>query len=382
MRAPAESAVFLFFVCLVSASLCAGAQQARSNAPYRDSSLRQDVSNFRPLSLDEGLAILGTALDSRRYRGFTADCSHFVHELYQRAGFPYAYASSSDLYSGVDQFKRVNTPQTGDLIVWRGHVGIVISPVQHSFFSLLRSGAGVGRYDSPYWRRRGHPRFLRYLRGSAGTAPATSLSAGLNPINGEDDSGEPSDDDVLSNRAENVPSASGGTEARFAGPRAGNAVIPPVVVVNSAHLSPEQVRAAFLQSSMNFEQSIDGRDIFQSAQCVVVFDHFVVRKLHTSGAKGWAEVEISELVSVVSGKTNAGESEARDSAERQRWPLIRRNHATWELTPPRSTIYLPQDIAAHLTAQRLAQLTRDGESSGNRIQKTELARLLNVLLQK
>lgn len=379
MRALAKNAVVSLVVCLLS--FCAGAQ-TRPNPTYRDSGPGQDAAEFQPLSLDEGLAVIGAALDSRHYRDFTADCSHFVHGLYQRAGFPYAYASSTDLYSGIDQFERVSAPQAGDLVVWRGHVGIVVSPVQHSFFSLLRSGAGVGRYDSPYWRGRGHPRFFRYVKGSAGTVSPTSLSAGLEPVDGEDADSSESSNGELSNRAENLSSTSSGGEGRFTDRRAGSAVIPHVVIVNSTHLSPEQVRTAFLRSSTDLEQSVEGRDIFRSAQSVIVFDHFVVRKLHTSGANGWAEVEISELVSVVSGKTTAGKSETRDSTERQRWPLIRRSHTSWELTPPRSTIYLPQDIAAHLTAQRLAQLTKDGERSGDQSQKTELARLLNVLLQK
>lgn len=379
MRAFAKSVALLLLVRLVSVSAGAQQSQERPNASCRDSGSRQGTQDFRPLNLDDGLAVLGAALDSRHYRGFTADCSHFVHALYQRAGFPYAYASSTDLYSGIDQFERVSSPQAGDLIVWRGHVGIVVSPLQHSFFSLLRSGAGVEHYDSPYWRHRGHPRFFRYVKGNPDTAAATSLgSTGLQPLDGENaDSSEPSDDDPVSNRAEEFSSARDRRGSRFADAQPGSTIIPRAVVVNSKRPAPEQVRTAFLQASADFEESFRGRDILRSAQPVVVFDRFVVRKVHLSGTQGWAEVEITELVSVTAGK-----SEARNRAERQRWPLIHRGCATWELTPPQSTIYLPQDIAAHLTAQRLAQLTKDGERSGNRSQKTELAQLLNVLLQK
>jgi len=65
---------------------------------------------------------------------------------------------------GINEFERVTNPQPGDLAVWRGHAGIVINPAQHSFFSLLRSGAGVAFYDSAYWKRKGRPRFFRYVR--------------------------------------------------------------------------------------------------------------------------------------------------------------------------------------------------------------------------
>jgi hypothetical protein len=78
----------------------------------------------RFLTPDEGFAILGTALDSRHHHSdFSSDCSNFVHSLYERAGFQYEYASSSDLYEGTDGFRRVASPQPGDLAVWRGHLG-------------------------------------------------------------------------------------------------------------------------------------------------------------------------------------------------------------------------------------------------------------------
>src|SRR5262249_13699259 len=67
-------------------------------------------------------------------------------------------------YSGVNEFHRVTKPQPGDLIVWPGHVGIVVSPTQHSFYSSLRSGLGVEPYDSPYWKQRGKPHFFRYIK--------------------------------------------------------------------------------------------------------------------------------------------------------------------------------------------------------------------------
>lgn len=121
--------------------------------------------NNRALSPDDGLSVIAAALDPkvRRYSG--RDCSHLVHAIYERAGFPYTYADSSDLYAGVDGFQRVARPQPGDLVVWRGHVGIVIRPSRHVFFSYLHSGPGVDDYEAPYWTSRGRPRFYRYVKG-------------------------------------------------------------------------------------------------------------------------------------------------------------------------------------------------------------------------
>lgn len=118
------------------------------------------------LTPDDGLAVIASALDLRVHIRTNRDCSHLVHAIYDRAGFPYPYASSSELYDGSHDFRRVTSPQVGDLAVWRGHSGIVINPAQHTFFSALRSGLGIDSYDAQYWKKRGQVRFYRYIKGS------------------------------------------------------------------------------------------------------------------------------------------------------------------------------------------------------------------------
>lgn len=118
----------------------------------------------RPLSKHERRAVITTALDSRIPRRAEHDCSHLVHAIYQRAGFPYDYAPSDDLYDGVAGFQRVSHPQPADLVVWHGHVGIVTRPSQHLFFSFLNQGPAIDDYRSRYWRGRGQARFYRYLK--------------------------------------------------------------------------------------------------------------------------------------------------------------------------------------------------------------------------
>ena len=170
MRFRAKAA--LLFVLLWLASIpAAQAQENRVKSPAS-----------RPLTRQEGSAIVRAALHSRHPTGSASDCSHLVHALYERAGFPYDYASSLDLYAGIDEFRRVPKPQPGDLAVWRGHAGIVVSPAQHSFFSMLSSGPGVDSYDAPYWRQRGRPRFYRYVKRSPGSVLSSSIrSASLRP---------------------------------------------------------------------------------------------------------------------------------------------------------------------------------------------------------
>jgi len=117
---------------------------------------------LRLITLDEGMAIIGAALQVRYQRHPKEDCSHLVHAIYQKAGFPYPYADSRELYQGIDAFRQITHPQPGDLAVWKGHAAIVVNPAQHTFFGSTRTGPQVQFYDLLYWKRRGSPRFFRY----------------------------------------------------------------------------------------------------------------------------------------------------------------------------------------------------------------------------
>ena len=121
------------------------------------------------------MSLIAAALDARTHAARQADCSHLVHAIYLQAGFPYPYASSSDLYDGTDDFRRVKRPQPGDLVVWPGHVGIVVNPAQRLFFSRLSSGPGVDAYDAQYWKDRGQARFNRYVKTASAHMAATHL---------------------------------------------------------------------------------------------------------------------------------------------------------------------------------------------------------------
>jgi len=111
--------------------------------------------------------VIAVALHSKRTRAAGRDCSHLVHAIYERAGFPYPYADSDDLYDGVPGFRQVSRPQPADLVVWHGHVGIVIRPSGHKFLSLLSRGPAIDDYQNQYWKSRGQPRFYRYIKHDA-----------------------------------------------------------------------------------------------------------------------------------------------------------------------------------------------------------------------
>jgi len=166
-------------LCGLALCVCSAEQSPRqartSNITRQSASGNRGRKTIRTLTPDDGLAVISAALDSkvRRYSGH--DCSHLVHAIYERAGFPYTYASSDDLYAGVQRFQRVAQPQPGDLIVWRGHVGIVVRPSKHVFFSFKSAGPGIDDYDAPYWVNRGHARFYRYVKNDP-CAGCTSVS--------------------------------------------------------------------------------------------------------------------------------------------------------------------------------------------------------------
>lgn len=166
MRFPAGIGLLFFLFCLAALPAASGQQEREgpnvsTQIARPHGNLRR--SNVRPVTPAEGLRIARVAMHSRHHLSSRYDCTHFVHGLYQSAGFPYEYAPSSGLYAGVPEFRRVVSPQPGDLAVWPGHAGIVINPAHHSFLSVLHAGPGVNKYDSPYWKRRGSPHFLRYV---------------------------------------------------------------------------------------------------------------------------------------------------------------------------------------------------------------------------
>jgi cell wall-associated NlpC family hydrolase len=186
MRKPHQAAI-----TIVMLGLCAAwAQDRASNAEARVSSASEPIpgqaekpassraKRHRKITLnkDDRSAVVEAALEAKRHRYHERDCSHLVHAIYEHAGFPYPYAPSDGLYSGAQGFERVTRPQPADLVVWHGHVGIVIHPSQHAFLSFLSRGPAVDDYRSRYWKGRGEPRFYRYVKNDA--CPGCTLARG------------------------------------------------------------------------------------------------------------------------------------------------------------------------------------------------------------
>lgn len=160
IRLQAKPALLAVFACALACTTGWAQKDDSGQNPPR----AKGLSHTRLLTESEAASIIAVARDRHLRRGPGIDCSHLVHTIYTRAGFSYTYADSSDLYRGSGHFGRVKHPQAGDLVVWPGHVGIVVSPRHHTFFSALSHGPGTSRYNDAYWRRRGPARFFRYKK--------------------------------------------------------------------------------------------------------------------------------------------------------------------------------------------------------------------------
>src|ERR1700735_5772854 len=347
---------------------------------HKTPDLKEPPTVPRLLTPNEGLAILGVALDSRhRHSDFSSDCSHFVHVLYERAGFHYKYASSSDLYDETGEFRRVATPQPGDLAVWRGHAGIVVNPAQHSFFSVLHSGPGVDSYDSPYWRQRGQPRFFRYLKPApSGVVKSSILTASWQPAVLSDAEPYEAAPDGRPSGISERPSSDAAATAKLAKNMFVNSEAFRIVILTSVRPKSAQVSSAFLQACNDSAERLRTRDLFRSAEPLVVFDHFEVKKMHITGNQGWIEIQLDELFSLTEGK-----AEIHKQSERQLWALRREDKKSWKLPPSRTAIYLPQNTAERVLAHELSQLTEETPDNASGTQeKANLVRLLDVLFGK
>src|SRR5215831_13372233 len=157
---------FSFKFALAVLSLCfAVAASAAQSKPQSQLKTGVDYGDTVLVSAEQGQAVADFAMQSGPSVRPKPDCSHLVHLLYARAGLVYPYEDSRVLYRGIDDFDRVKKPQPGDLAVWLGHVGIVLSPEEKTFLSSVRSGIITESWTAPHWARRGHPHFFRYRIG-------------------------------------------------------------------------------------------------------------------------------------------------------------------------------------------------------------------------
>ncbi len=358
-------------------------------------STRESESDVRLLTAEEGRAIVNAAWELGQPARGMQDCSHLVHQIYMHAGYEYAYASSFELYSGNEDFARVRNAQPGDLIVWPGHVGIIIDPLLHSFYSLVRTGFDAQDYEGPYWKSRGRPRLYRFKLQNGEIQTAAKVQAPRQDSKVADQrSGTPvmkgrsPADATLSNRP---PKAVSERTAVVYGPQrpaepadspAAPIDVPQSIIIAAGKKQPtrDEVEEGISELSNAAGNVLRADNPMKPLLPVVIFERLNVERLDLKGKHGWARLQIDYRVSIA-----GGGAAVRQRREKVRWEL-RRTESGWEAVLPSDRTYVPEDVAVRNLAANLAALTEsDGAAAhqdGVLRQESQLANLLSALLEK
>jgi NlpC/P60 family protein len=389
------AAVSLPLVAMASAGQdkVTGSQSQQRPKPVQTTRPPTVPKGFRLISLKEGRAIAEGLAWTDDEEGLSPDCSHLVHTLYQQAGYPYTYASSMDLYRGTSHFLRVRFAQPGDLIVWRGHVGIVVNPREHSFFSSVTSGARLQNYDSPYWHARGHARFFRYLtnhpleNGSkmeiVANQPSQSDSKAQVPsaVTTEGANRKPIVQTVKTTPApagkahDEVPSKEHIEIASASATRPSSiAQIP----LRSGAKQPQtsDVANALAAASLNAGEMLRTGDLEQLERPVIIYSELQVSGVETKGKHGAAQVQIETLAAV------SGERMESQVGWEDHQLELQRTKKGWVMVSGNQNIYIPRDAALRTLAARLAALTQGADRSTQKDrEQADIIRFLNLLVE-
>lgn len=373
----------LVWVCLIGAA--PGKAQVAPQA-------QESEATFRLLTAREGRAIVNAAWEQDQPARGTQDCSHLVHQIYLKAGFEYQYASSYDIYAGSENFARVRTPQAGDLIAWPGHLGIVVDPLQHSFYSLVSSGLDAQDYQGAYWRSRGRPRFYRYKIEDAGSLSAAKTSAPPRIPNATTQKSAVSiaEKQPASERAASNRPPKGASEhkaviydlpAPVAPEMAAATEVPQSIPIATAKKLPtrDEVTEAISELSNAAGNILRASDPSSLQTPVVIYEQLNVERVEIKKDHGWARLQIDSKVSIAGGRVDV-----KPRHEKVRWEL-RRSESRWEAVRPADRTYVPSEVAVRNLSAQLAQLAESDGAAAHREnvvrQESQLANLLSALLK-
>ncbi len=356
-------------MCLVTAAAALG-QNIRPTS--------REASGLRPVALAEGREILAAILSVTAdvQSESETDCSHLVHDVYARAGFAYDYVGSRELYIGSANFTRVRVPQAGDLVVWRGHVGIIIDPKAHTFFSFVRSGPDTQFYDSPYWRSRGIARFFRYVTAKPLHAGRTLQAAGDpddRPPQGDSRNSENPPPSELSKAA--PARASHAVSTVDARPTAVEASREIAFQVTGKNPSAEEVAAAFVEMNEDSGEALRTRSLSSPGESIIIYRELRVSAVQTKGKRGTALVRIESLGSL--GDTQTG-SQLRWREQSLGFEKTKRG---WVVRPIKNTAYVRREVALQVLSARLANLAKNMDTTPQQErEEREIIGLLNLLV--
>jgi hypothetical protein len=343
-------------------------------------------TGLRLASPQEGEAIVRAAWELRRGLLPKPDCSHFVHAIYTQAGFLYEYAASRAMFAGIAGFRRVTRPQSGDLIVWQGHIGIVIDPKEHSFYSAVTSGFAIQSYQSRYWIGRGIPRFYRFVVDDLTTPPpllanlalhgpaSLQLLAGLaRPFPAQPPVLMQSDIPQIlaqSDSSESSIPASAHIEDRPGKTQEQRPVIPikdrqvqiqasetptndprvsdHVLVTSRVTPKKKEVLAALRRSVDSNGERLLHAGFLDSQPSVSVVDHFKIVSINLDDNSGVADVEVKQVGEFQYGKAVPTRTKTRRQA------VLSRQEQGWVLVMPQDLICLDRHLAVMALTDHLA----------------------------
>ncbi|HEY6303105.1 MAG TPA: NlpC/P60 family protein [Terriglobales bacterium] len=337
----------------------------------------------RLLTRAEGVALVDRALEHSASSP-RLDCSHLVHQMLTATGLDYPYATSHEIFAGIPQFRRVHSAQPGDLIVWPGHVGLVVDAGRSEFLSSKGSGVGTDNYSSEYWQARGRPRFYRYVVGAAtelaglggtpaGSGGTASAHAALVPTqasesppdsSAERSSQRPSERLVVSvSSLQNTSNYGTGDD------------VPPSMQIVTGHGKPTKggVEGA-VSALINAPVSLPDAEN-RGRMPAVLLSNVQVAAVHIKGDKGWVGVRGNTRVALADG------SWGKATVQETRWKL-RREQNGWRVFMPRDRLYISQDVAIAALAKQLSVLSAAPDQVTRRREMSRLASALNLLLNE
>ena len=348
----------LFFSLLILGTAFGQVASSRVADVSGDMGATRSDGNLRLLTWGEGVQIIKVAWKNLSKFDSPIDCSHLVNQIYELAGLHYQYATSNELYRGVDGFEQVRTPQPADLIVWPGHVGVVVNPQKHSFYSSLNSGLKMDEYDSPVWRARGPARFFRFVVQN-GERIRTGASESV--------SARTEKDGLESSPNDNRATSTIGSNRQ---PRGTSPVYADDVFLNGERLKRDGVQRALLGGWSNASEERQER--WQEAPEKVIVEALKIERISVNGDSGTMETKIKSPA-----RFTSEEMQVHSSMIPVTFRLVRGQNG-WKVNGPTGRIYLSGDAAVVAISEHLAAIARENAS---RAEQAEGAALLHSLLR-
>ncbi|HEX7287749.1 MAG TPA: NlpC/P60 family protein [Candidatus Angelobacter sp.] len=346
--------------------ICLGAALAGQTANARP----RDDAPPPLLSRDQGQALADFALRSSAGVRPKPDCSHLVHLLYSRAGLNYPYEGSRVLHRGVADFARVKTPQPGDLAVWPGHVGIVLSPADKTFLSSVRSGIITESWTNDYWAARGRPRFFRYIVG-----PQTNLAL-LEELSTRRDRAATTASVRRTPQAERPRVIAEPAHPSTASADADDNIqkLPSIIAVIRQRSKPDKadITAAFRQGGLDLARTLTNGDLLDPGRPVSIVERVEVKQPKIRHDKGVVRLKLIETLTLDRGKTLPGFTVERELA-------LNLRDGVWVVSDPLERLYIPRDKAVDVLESQLHLIFDDGLPHA---EKRGIVKALNFLYDR